>query len=1267
MLFKKITKNNFSIYLLGFLFLLFLISALLAPIILDKNKSNWDAKLDNEISKGRNVILNSINSKITSLLKNSHTLKKELLSSSNYSKFIALVSKEKYNSLHIEIYNSNWDLIAWNKDPLYINSKGTFPNQKDEEVIPFRVNAVTYFSVQSTLKIQEESLFAIVSLPLQKHINTPIGQLEESSFKDTLSAQLQTEVELAFGKYSIISKDGRKHSFELKNNLNNKIGVASFFKQSLLNYTNQLQKNINLFQSALLVLIYLVIILLFRNWFTNLTSKLVRFLIFAFYLLGLRILMFVLEIPSSYIYNVLTDSSNFSSRFAFGIVRSPLEFFITAVTLIAISFYALKLSINHFKHSLEKPITVTWKFVVMLCLVIPLILMLWRAFGAIISSVIFDSTIRYFKEFTLFPSSAVTLMCIDILLAGVIILVSSLVLLLLAISFKPTFLKQKKYIVLLLLLALFQLSGWLYDSFQDLPQGTPLIRFVFFLFFFSIFYFVAYHKIKEAVKIVLIFFASSIISVALLTYYNSELEKDSLRTTAFDLTRLNQEQVKFMVYQSLVQLQEDTDVIEALEFNNEFAATSFKIWLNSLFYKEGMNTSIRFYNANKEYLGGFSSLNQAEQLNDINITEDFANEVRVNSSSSIYGKDNFIIGTAPVIVQNQLNGYVLIKVQYNNERVNIYNLPPFLATSRAGVASALDIGDIKIYEFLDDELNAFYGGEPLTTEEKNKILDASKAGSLESWIELPINNLNHLVFITNVGSGNRKLAIAREDKNYSWSLSDFFKIFFVHTLLIFIASILWSVFKIREFKNIVNSFRTKLVFAFLLISLIPLLLIAGYIRNLTEYKNSDLLKSRLNEKANHVGSYLTKYYTNSSVSMDLLFQKVASDLQINYSVFSKGPLLYSSYNNYIDAGLLNGYLDSEAFNKIFLNQSEKCSLIKDVEGHRYNVVYHKYSIGEFEYVIEVNDMFNKIELPLSDLELDIFLFGVFSFAVVLIVVVSTLLSGQISLPIKKLTNATRAVASGDLSIEVSVNEKGEIKELAEGFNMMVKKINQSQADIAQFEREDAWKEMAKQVAHEIKNPLTPMKLSVQQLIIAFNDKSPKFNDIFVKVTATVISQIEILKNIASEFSNFARMPRINVQRINLVSSITEALNLYNEEKRKVVFENTEEELFVKADSDQLKRTIVNIIRNSLQAEANLITVSLCKDEDKCLLRIEDNGKGIQSDNIQKVFEQSFTTKQGGMGIGLYMAKKFIESIDGEIVVENSLPGKTVFLITLPLA
>ena len=231
---------------------------------------------------------------------------------------------------------------------------------------------------------------------------------------------------------------------------------------------------------------------------------------------------------------------------------------------------------------------------------------------------------------------------------------------------------------------------------------------------------------------------------------------------------------------------------------------------------------------------------------------------------------------------------------------------------------------------------------------------------------------------------------------------------------------------------------------------------------------------------------------------------------------------------------------------------------------------------------------------------------------------------------------------------------------------MTQELRRNEIEMAELERENAWKEMAKQVAHEIKNPLTPMKLAVQQLIISYKDKNRNFDEIFEKVSRTVLNQIDNLNVIASEFSRFARMPNFKLEVMDIVPVIKDALDLFVEENVEITFTAETKEAIVEADKFQLRRLIINMIRNSIQAEAENINLSLKKDEDFYKIVIDDDGKGVDTQHREKIFEPGYTTKERGMGIGLKLSKRFIEGIGGTISLADKIEKGAKFRITIPL-
>jgi two-component system, NtrC family, nitrogen regulation sensor histidine kinase NtrY len=249
-------------------------------------------------------------------------------------------------------------------------------------------------------------------------------------------------------------------------------------------------------------------------------------------------------------------------------------------------------------------------------------------------------------------------------------------------------------------------------------------------------------------------------------------------------------------------------------------------------------------------------------------------------------------------------------------------------------------------------------------------------------------------------------------------------------------------------------------------------------------------------------------------------------------------------------------------------------------------------------------------------------------------------------------------------VQIQNRERGELRDLIDGFNAMTRELQKNETELAQMERETAWKEMAKQVAHEIKNPLTPMKLAVQQMIISFREKK-NFEAIFERVTGTLLNQIENLNQIASEFSRFARMPHFNLEKVDLTSVLKDTLNLFADEKIKIRLISDLDEALVEADNSQFRRVLINMIRNSIQSGASTVTIRLQRSEEGFDLFLEDNGSGIKPEFRERIFEPDFTTKEKGMGIGLKLARRFIEGIKGTITLVQSSEEGTIFRIFIP--
>ncbi|KFC61167.1 histidine kinase [Flavobacterium gilvum] len=245
----------------------------------------------------------------------------------------------------------------------------------------------------------------------------------------------------------------------------------------------------------------------------------------------------------------------------------------------------------------------------------------------------------------------------------------------------------------------------------------------------------------------------------------------------------------------------------------------------------------------------------------------------------------------------------------------------------------------------------------------------------------------------------------------------------------------------------------------------------------------------------------------------------------------------------------------------------------------------------------------------------------------------------------------------------------EINMLLLAYNRMIEELEKNAIVLAQNERDLAWREMAKQVAHEIKNPLTPMRLSIQSFQRKFQPEDPNIKQKLNDFSESLIQQIDTMSSVASAFSDFASMPAQQNELLNVVEVVELTLDIFHEDF--IVFECSEKEIISKIDRTQLIRVVTNLIKNAIQAipenqETKMILVTVERIENEVIITIKDNGTGINPEHINNIFEPKFTTKNSGMGLGLGIIKNIIENYNGTITFETKFGRGTIFIVTLPI-
>ncbi len=334
--------------------------------------------------------------------------------------------------------------------------------------------------------------------------------------------------------------------------------------------------------------------------------------------------------------------------------------------------------------------------------------------------------------------------------------------------------------------------------------------------------------------------------------------------------------------------------------------------------------------------------------------------------------------------------------------------------------------------------------------------------------------------------------------------------------------------------------------------------------------------------------------------------------------------------------------------------------------------------GAPRYVLAVPTLAEQERLEDEQARVLAYLFGALLLLVLVVTFTAALLARALARPVALLREGLEAVGRGRFDAPLDVASHDEIGALARTFNTMQGQLAESRRQLAQQERQLAWREMARQVAHEIKNPLTPMRLSIQHLRRAHTElapeeaAAPRFDRLFERITTTLLEQIEALTRIASDFSTFARLPRRITEPLDLARVAEEAAQLMQEEEgAAVTLRLARTPLVVEADREELRRVFINLLKNGLQAMEGQpergVIVETAAEGGEAVARVTDHGTGIPEALRARIFEPNFSTKTSGTGLGLAIARKAVEECGGTITFETEEGVGTTFTLRLPLA
>ena len=427
-------------------------------------------------------------------------------------------------------------------------------------------------------------------------------------------------------------------------------------------------------------------------------------------------------------------------------------------------------------------------------------------------------------------------------------------------------------------------------------------------------------------------------------------------------------------------------------------------------------------------------------------------------------------------------------------------------------------------------------------------------------------------------------------------------------------------------------------------------------------------------RAQFIQSYLRSlYYWDVTLSyrqapgLSIDLHDLSIDMNQDVHVYSlDGNLLASSSPQLFDGGLLSTRL--EPTEPIFSDESIALTY-EQINDQPYLIAYLPFHNGAFVTIgyIAVPYFLSEQTRNEEVQALLVRLIPTYLITLILLLIFSYLLTRSMTAPISMLNEKMRHFEIGAKDNHIEYPYKDELGALVERYNMLVDRVEESAEKLANAEREGAWRTMARQIAHEINNPLTPMKLSVQKLQRLHGTE--QFDAYFQKSTAMLISEIDNLAHIAQSFSTFAKQPEVVTAEVDIAAKLSNVITLQraNDEQVPIRYVGADSGVTVLADQEQISQVFVNIIRNAIQAlegrkEADIIIMlNAMYSDSEVQISISDNGPGIPEELREKIFRPNFTTKSNGNGLGLAISKHIVEGTGGRITFETSDKGTTFYI------
>lgn len=906
---------------------------------------------------------------------------------------------------------------------------------------------------------------------------------------------------------------------------------------------------------------------------------------------------------------------------------------------------------------------------------------------------------------------------------------------------KNKFIRKYFFIILFILFALIsQLIEYVFNDFPvNYYQRLIIISSIFIFSYFLI----KNLLLKRDFKIFSYANISLLVLISLISIPYILLDKLTVQETKFvelignKLAEDDNDRILFLVTNELNKIVENKAVEDLLSSKSNSPNLAFSLWADSKLSSENFNSSVLLldtnYNLVSDFNINYNSLNVDSLLafikNSVKISKQNSLPVQADtiSADSIFAEEPDFEGTtleefvkaseddsskiknkfsvykntedkyySGVVTLEKIDlrntefatktGYAVVTVQYEPKNLLVQSsFQIFKNYTKDNLFDKL-ISTPVITEYIDDEFVS--STEPEISKGNSKSLESFKdfvknKESKSTWRYETFNNEKYRTYYTliNTPDAYEKVYSISIKRNDVYLILFFYLKFVLFIVMIYgLISFLYFLYYVASQNLIVFNFREKLLTSFIIVSVIPIILLAiytrGYIKNKYDISFENQIKSDLNLiaesfKNNNIGFLSGRISDSLKQKEKNTLNKSLTRSDKNFNLYSGLKVFSTTNEELFKSDLLDNRIDGGAYYNLNYEKRDIYFKNLDLPGLSFYAGYTPIldKNNNVRAVISSQTVYRQNEINEELTESLTFIFGIYIIVIIILLLFITFFVERITRPISILKLATDKLSRGESNIQIKLDRKDEFGSLVDSFNRMTRELETSKEKLKKAEREAAWRDIARRVAHEIKNPLTPMKLSIQHLYDLYLRKNdtPEFENTLKKTKDIMLNEIDKLNKIATEFSNFAKLPNRKYETVDVNEVISHVISLY-EKFPGITFDISLKENLSKviADNQEMNRVFQNIIKNSLQAidKEGIIKVVTWENNEFVHILIEDNGEGMDKDTLGKLFEPNFSTKSSGMGLGLSITKKSLDSMKAKISFESEKGKGTKVLIQI---